>query len=113
MFLLDTGGSGGVTVVVSEVDDTETNVTGLTPSVLYTFSVTAENDVSSQDKNSNVRTVTTTETTEEGGLFWSQTFTLLKVCVNDWVLLIKCLWNFALCSYSVLFVDVYVQLEGQ
>ena len=60
---------GGVTVVVSEVDDTETNVTGLTPSVLYTFSVTAENDVSSQDNNINVRTVTTTATTEEGGLF--------------------------------------------
>ena len=65
----DMGGSGGVTVVVSEVDDTETNVTGLTPSVLYTFSVTAENDVSSQDNNINVRTVTTTATTEEGGLF--------------------------------------------
>ena len=49
----DTGGSGGLTVVVREVDDTETNVTGLTPSVLYTFSVTAENDVSSQDNNIN------------------------------------------------------------
>ena len=70
----DTGGSWGVTVVVSEVDDTETNVTGLTPNVLYTFSVTAENDVSSQDNNINVRTVTTTATTEEGGLFGSQMF---------------------------------------
>ena len=55
-------------MVVSEVDDTETNVTGLTPSVLYTFSVTAENDVSSQDNNINVRTITTTATTEEGGI---------------------------------------------
>ena len=64
----DTGGSGGVTVVVvSEVN--ETNVTGLTPSVLYTFSVTAENDVSFQDNNINVRTLTTTATTEGGGLF--------------------------------------------
>ena len=65
----DTTESGGVTVVVSEMDDTETNVTGLTPSVLYTFSVTAENDVSSQDNNINVRTITSTATTEEGGLF--------------------------------------------
>ena len=76
----DTGGSGGVTVVVSEVDDTETNVTGLTPGVLYTFSVTAENDVSSQDSNINVRTVTTTATTEEGGLFGSQMY--IRVSVN-------------------------------
>ena len=72
----DMEGSGGVTVVVSEVDDTETNVTGLTPGVLYTFSVTTENDVSSQDNNINVRTVTTTATTEEGGLFGSQMYTL-------------------------------------
>ena len=59
-----------MTVVVSEVDDTERSVTGLTPSVLYTFSVTAENDVSSQDNNINVRTVTTTATTEEGGIYY-------------------------------------------
>ena len=39
-------------MVVSEVNDTETVVTGLTPGVLYTFSVSAENDVSSKDNNS-------------------------------------------------------------
>ena len=85
----DTRGRGGVTVVVNEVDDTETNVTGLTPSVLYTFSVTAENDVSSQDNNINVRTITTTATTEEGGLFGPQMCTLLNVYVYDCLPLIK------------------------
>ena len=52
---------------VAEMNDTQTVVTGLTPGVIYTFSVTAENDVSSQDSNIDVRTVTTTATTEEGG----------------------------------------------
>ena len=85
-----------MTVVVSEVDDTQTNVTGLTPSVLYTFSVTAENDVSSQDNNINVRTVTTTATTEEGGLFGSQMYTFLKVCVKDWVPLIRMLVEYCI-----------------
>ena len=55
-------------MVVSEVNDTETIVTGLTPGVLYTFSVSAENDVSSQDNNINARTLNTTATTLEGGL---------------------------------------------
>ena len=54
-------------MVVSEVNDTETIVTGLTPGVLYTFSVSAENDVSSQDNNINARTLSTTTTTLEGG----------------------------------------------
>ena len=93
-FFPDRGGRGGVTVVVSEVDDTETNMTGLTPSVLYTFSVTAENEVSSQDNNINVRTVNTTATTEEGGLFGSQS------SVKDWVSL-SCLWTLASFSCTV------------
>ena len=54
-------------MVVGEVNDTETRVTGLTPGVLYTFSVSSENDVSSQDNNINDRSVSTTATTEEGG----------------------------------------------
>ena len=64
---LDSGGSGGERVVVSEVNDTETIVTGLTPGVLYTFSVSAENDVSSQDNNINARSLSTTANTQEGG----------------------------------------------
>ena len=64
---LDRGGSGGERVVVSEVDDTETIVTGLTPGVLYTFSVSAENDVSSQDNNINARSLNITTNTQEGG----------------------------------------------
>ena len=58
---------GGVTVVLSEVTGTETNVTGLTPGTYYTFSVTAENAVSPQDTNINDRTTTVTATTLEGG----------------------------------------------
>ena len=40
---------------------------GLTPAVYYTFLVTAENDVSSQDSNVNVRSANVTATTEKGG----------------------------------------------
>ena len=47
---------------------TEANVTGLTPGARYTFSVTAENAVSSQDTNINDRTAIATATTEEGGI---------------------------------------------
>ena len=54
--------------MVSEVNDTETIVTGLTPGVLYTFSVSAENGVSSQDNNINARSLSTTDTTPEGGV---------------------------------------------
>ena len=54
-------------MVVGEVNDTESRVTGLTPGVLYTFSVSSENDVSSQDNNINDRSVSSTATTEEGG----------------------------------------------
>ena len=50
------------------VNGTETSVTGLTPGVYYTFSVTAENAVSSQDNNINARTVRDTANTEEGGI---------------------------------------------
>ena len=53
--------------MTAKVTGTETTVTGLTPSVFYTFSVTAENDVSSQDYDMAIRTVTITATTEEGG----------------------------------------------
>ena len=65
---LDTESRGGVRVEVGGVNDTETKVTGLTPFVYYTFSVTAENAVSSQDINVNARTVRVTATTEEGGM---------------------------------------------
>ena len=41
-------------------------VTGLTPGVYYTFSVTAENAVSSQDNNINARTVNVSATTLGG-----------------------------------------------
>ena len=44
-------------------------VMGLTPGADYTFSVTAENAVSSQDMNITDRTVTISATTEEGGNF--------------------------------------------
>ena len=54
-------------MVVSEVNGTESIVTGLTPGVLYTFSVSADNDVSSQDNNINARSLSTTATTLEGG----------------------------------------------
>ena len=54
-------------MVVGDVNDTETRVTGLTPGVHYTFSVSSENDVSSQDNNINDRSVSTTNRTEEGG----------------------------------------------
>ena len=47
---------------------TELNVTGLTPFFSYTFSVTAENSVSSQDPNTAVRTVSVSVTTLEGGM---------------------------------------------
>ena len=66
-FIIDTDGRGGVTVEVTEVTGTEANVTGLTPGTRYTFSVTAENAVSSQDTNINARTATATATTQEGG----------------------------------------------
>ena len=54
-------------MVVGEVNDTETRVTGLTPGVLYTFSVSSENDVSSQDNNINDRSVSITIITTEWG----------------------------------------------
>ena len=49
------------------VNGTETVVTKLTPGADYTFSVTAENAVSSQDMNIFDRTVNITATTKEGG----------------------------------------------
>ena len=55
--------------MVGEVNGTETRVTGLTPGVLYTFSVSSENDVSSQDNNINDRSDSITIRTREGGLY--------------------------------------------
>ena len=47
---------------------TEMNVTGLTPFFSYTFSVTAENSVSSQDTDNAARTTSVSATTLEGGM---------------------------------------------
>ena len=49
------------------VNKTAHVVTGLTPGVSYTFSVTAENAVSYQDNNINLRSVNVTATTLKGG----------------------------------------------
>ena len=65
-------------MVVGEVNDTETRVTGLTPGVLYTISVSSENNVSSQDNDINDRSVSTTATTEEGGGYILRTFGIRK-----------------------------------
>ena len=65
-------------MVVGEVNDTESRVTGLTPGVLYTFSVSSENNVSSQDNNINDRSDSTTATTEEGGGYTLCTFGIRK-----------------------------------
>ena len=62
----DTDG-GGTTVVVRDVMGTEGQVEGLTPGALYTFSVTAENAVSSQDSDVTGRTTNATAITEDGG----------------------------------------------
>ena len=72
----DGRGRGGVRVELGGVNGTETSVTGLTPGVYYTFSVTAKNAVSSQDNNINARTVRATANTEEGGIYISTTMLL-------------------------------------
>ena len=54
----------------------------LTPGVYYTFSVIAENAVSSQDNNINARTVRATANTEEGGIYISTTMLLYYVHVH-------------------------------
>ena len=59
--------TGGTTVEVRDVTGTEANVQGLTPGALYTFSVTSENAVSSQDIDITGRSTNATATTEEGG----------------------------------------------
>jgi hypothetical protein len=59
-------GTGGASTVVFTVNVSETIVMGLTPGADYTFSVTAENAVSSQDMNITDRTVNISATTEEG-----------------------------------------------
>jgi hypothetical protein len=48
---------------------TELKVTGLTPFFSYTFSVTAENSVSSQDTDTAARTTSVSITTLEGGIY--------------------------------------------
>ena len=75
-------------MVVGEVNDTETRVTGLTPGVLYTFSVSSENNVSSQDNNINDRSVSTTAITEEGGAYVSYIF--LKHTMGKYLLCFLC-----------------------
>ena len=72
--IIDTDRRGGVTVEESGVNGTETIVSGLTPGVHYTFSVTAENAVSSQDSNINTRTLRATANTEEGGIVANTSF---------------------------------------
>ena len=67
LYTVDTSGSG-VRVVLTEVTGTETTVMGLTPAVYYTFLVTSENGVSSQDTNIGIRSANVTATTEEGGI---------------------------------------------
>ena len=62
---------GSLATMELVVNSTETIVTGLTPGVLYTFSVSAENDVSSQDNNINARSLSTTATTLYRGLYLS------------------------------------------
>ena len=79
---VDTDGRGGVRVELGGVNGTETSVTGLTPGVYYTFSVIAENAVSSQDNNINARTVRATANTEEGGIYISTTMLLYYVHVH-------------------------------
>ena len=59
------------------VNSTVYVVTGLTTSGPFTFSVTAENDVSSQDSNINARTVNISIAT--GQLSMMQCF---KMCIN-------------------------------
>ena len=53
--------------MLTEITGTDTTVMGLTPAVYYTFLVTAENNVSSQDTNVDIRSSNVTATTEEGG----------------------------------------------
>ena len=67
-FHLDTHKRGGFRIGVGGVVNAKVSMFGLTPGVYYTFSVTAENAVSSQDLNINARTVRVTATTEEGGM---------------------------------------------
>ena len=55
-------------VILKKETGTETVVTGLTPAVYYTFSVNAENAVSTQDMSINDRTVSVTILMKEGGI---------------------------------------------
>lgn len=70
--------------MTAKVTGTETTVTGLTAGIFYTFSVTAENDASSQDYNMANRTATITATTEEGGWEKHSCFEKHYVCVFIW-----------------------------
>ena len=64
------------------MNDTETVVIGLTPGADYSFSVTAENAVSSQDMNINDRTVNINATTEEGGTIVTMSINEQRRCTN-------------------------------
>ena len=62
---------------------TELKVTGLTPFFSYTFSVTAENSVSSQDTDTAARTTSVPITTLEGGtLLYSENACELDPCTH-------------------------------
>ena len=74
---------GGTTVEVSDVSGTEANVQGLTPGALYTFSVTSENAVSSQDNDINSRTANTLAITREGG----EGEKLMSVFASAWLVI--------------------------
>ena len=78
--------------MVGEVNNTETRVTGLTPGVLYTFSVSSENDISSRDNNINDRSVSTTATTEEGGGYTLRTY-VSYINLTHCACHMMCLWR--------------------
>ena len=67
-----------------------------------------------QDNNINVRSVNTTATTEEGGLFVSQMYTLLEMytglCERLGASLIECLWIFTsfFCLLSCLLMSIII-----
>ena len=68
-------------------------MTGLTPGAYYTFSVTAENAVSSQDKNTYIRTTNITATMEEGGTLYMMynVHVATRNLLNDAELPLQCL----------------------
>ena len=82
IIISDTNG-GGTAVEIRDVTGTEANVQGLTPGALYTFSVTSENAVSSQDNDINSRTANTLAITREGG----EGEKLMSVFASAWLVI--------------------------